>query len=157
MISVETRLTNFRPNLSSVISIAIAAPLFNPGLVALELRRLRSKFANCALENHVANNPANGIPIIKKAPPNAAALRIMGICGALTAFKPVGRTQVRLKPLLPLPGFRQIYIEPTGVLHCKSAVCGLNGLRPTLRVGALQRLRWSVKSRKGKNSVLPWR
>jgi len=47
------------------------------------------------------------------------------------------RTQVRLKPLLPLPGLRQVFIEPTGVLRCKSAVCGLNGLRPTLRVGAL--------------------
>src|SRR6202035_4079973 len=30
-------------------------------------------------------------------------------------------------PLLPLPGLRQIYIKPTGVLRCKSAVCGLNG------------------------------
>ena len=39
------------------------------------------------------------------------------------------RTQVRLKPLLPLPGLRQIYIEPTGVLRRKSAVCGLNGHR----------------------------
>ena len=38
-------------------------------------------------------------------------------------------TQVRLKPLLSLPGLRQIYIEPTGVLRCKSAVCGLNGHR----------------------------
>jgi hypothetical protein len=26
--------------------------------------------------------------------------------------------------------------EPTDVLHCKNAVCGLNGLSPTLRVGA---------------------
>ena len=47
------------------------------------------------------------------------------------------RTQVRLKPLLSLPGWRQTYTEPTGVLRCKSTVCGLNGLRPTLRVGAL--------------------
>jgi hypothetical protein len=40
IISVETRLTNFRPTQSSVISIALAAPLLNPGSVALELRRL---------------------------------------------------------------------------------------------------------------------
>ena len=39
------------------------------------------------------------------------------------------RTQVRLKSLLSLSGSRQIYIEPTGVLRCKSAVCGLNGHR----------------------------
>jgi len=31
----------------------------------------------------------------------------------------------------------QIRSEPTGVLRGKSAVCGLNGLRPTLRVSAL--------------------
>ena len=36
-----------------------------------------------------------------------------------------------------LSGSRQIYSEPTDVLRDKSAVCGLNGLRPTLRVGAL--------------------
>jgi hypothetical protein len=34
-------------------------------------------------------------------------------------------------------GSRQIHSEPTGVLRGKSAVCGLNGLLPTLRVGAL--------------------
>jgi DNA repair protein RadC len=32
---------------------------------------------------------------------------------------------------------RQIHSEPTDVFRGKSAVCGLNGLRPTLRVGAL--------------------
>src|SRR5271165_988867 len=47
------------------------------------------------------------------------------------------RTQVRLKSLLYLVWLRQIHSEPTGVLRCKSAVCGLNGLLPTLRVGAL--------------------
>src|SRR5271165_5944858 len=47
------------------------------------------------------------------------------------------RTQVRLKSLLYLVWLRQIHSEPTGVLRCKSAVCGLNGLLPTLRVGSL--------------------
>jgi DNA repair protein RadC len=47
------------------------------------------------------------------------------------------RTQVRLKSLLFLSGLRQIHSEPTDILRGKSAVCGLNGLRPTLRVGAL--------------------
>src|SRR5271165_2347259 len=47
------------------------------------------------------------------------------------------RTQVRLKSLLNLVWLRQIHSEPTGGLRCKSAVCGLNGLLPTLRVGAL--------------------
>jgi hypothetical protein len=47
------------------------------------------------------------------------------------------RTQVRLKPLPSRPGWRQSYTEPTDVLRGKSTVCGLNGLRPTLRVGAL--------------------
>jgi len=37
-----------------------------------------------------------------------------------------------------LSGSRQIHSEPTDVLRGKSAVCGLNGLRPTLRVGTLQ-------------------
>ena len=40
LICVETRLTNCRLNLSSVISIAVSALLLNPGPVALELRRL---------------------------------------------------------------------------------------------------------------------
>jgi len=39
------------------------------------------------------------------------------------------RTQVRLKPLLSLPGLRQIHSEPTVGLRRKSAVCGLNGHR----------------------------
>src|ERR1700731_1040518 len=47
------------------------------------------------------------------------------------------RTQVRLKSLLILSGSRQIHSEPTDVLRGKSAVCGLNGLLPTLRLGAL--------------------
>src|ERR1700688_2976408 len=50
------------------------------------------------------------------------------------------------QPLLPLSpknhsfvlsGSRQIHSEPTDVLRGKSAVCGLNGLRPTLCVGAI--------------------
>jgi len=36
-----------------------------------------------------------------------------------------------------LSGYARSISEPTGVLRCKSTVCGLNGLRPTLRVGAL--------------------
>src|SRR5271166_4781888 len=36
-----------------------------------------------------------------------------------------------------LSGLRQIHVEPTVGLCRKSAVYGLNGLRPTLRVGAL--------------------
>jgi hypothetical protein len=36
-----------------------------------------------------------------------------------------------------LSGSRQIYIEPTGVLQCKSAVCGLNGQRAKETVGLL--------------------
>src|SRR5260370_5951528 len=42
------------------------------------------------------------------------------------------RTQVRLKSLLNLVWLRQIHSEPTGVLRCKSAVCGLNGFLPRL-------------------------
>ena len=47
------------------------------------------------------------------------------------------RTQVRLKHSFSLFGSRQIHSEPTGGLRGKSAVYGLNGLRPTLRVGSL--------------------
>src|SRR6516162_5435650 len=42
----------------------------------------------CALENHVASRPAKGIPTTRKAPPTAAALTSIGICGALRACNP---------------------------------------------------------------------
>jgi hypothetical protein len=42
-----------------------------------------------------------------------------------------------VRSLSSLSGLRQIHIEPTHALRCKSTVYGLNGRRPTLRVGAL--------------------
>jgi hypothetical protein len=57
--------------------------------------------------------------------------------GGLSFLFRLSGTQVRLKSLLVLSGSRQIHSEPADVLRGKSADFGLNGRRPTLRVGAL--------------------
>jgi hypothetical protein len=59
--------------------------------------------------------------------------------GGLSFLFLLSAPRVRLKSLLwlvCLSGSRQIYIEPTGALQCKSAVCGLNGLRPASTRGS---------------------
>src|SRR5271166_3110136 len=54
-----------------------------------------------------------------------------------------------------LSGLRQIHVEPTVGLCRKSAVYGLNGLRPTLRVGALH-LKSSTAARSCFCGLFPW-
>ena len=44
---------------------------------------------------------------------------------------------VRLKSILQLPGSRKNLRQTASFLHCKSAICDLNSLRPTLRVGSI--------------------
>ena len=68
------------------------------------------------------------------------------------------RTEVRLKSLLQCLAYARSTSEPTGVLQCKSTVCGLNGLRPTLRVGALHLKSSTPESFRGSCScgLFPW-